>query len=308
MNAWILGALTGLAAIIIAIGVIVWDRRKMNRQITGLEQMLSLSADEIREGKYILDETIDGKITQRLLDLYRNLELEYKDAEKEKEAVKAFIADISHQMKTPLANIGLYHDLLLDETLPAAERREFLARIHFEEQKMTWLLASLTKIARLETNAIVFAAVYTDVLKTVTQAVKAVEGQAKAKGITLIWDEKGAGCAMTAYHNGKWTAEALVNILENAIKYSAENAKITLTIEKLELYIRVKITDQGRGIAKADYANIFKRFFRGKNVSEEPGSGLGLYLAQLIMAKQEGYITVESQLGSGSIFSVYLKR
>lgn len=308
MNAGILGALIGLAAISIAIGMIVWNKRKTEMQVAALEQMLSISADEIRQGKYILDETMDGKIAQRLLDLYRNLELEYKDAEKEKEAVKAFIADISHQMKTPLANIGLYHDLLLDETLPAEERREFLARIHFEEQKMTWLLASLTKIARLETNAIVFDAVYTDVLKTVDQAVKAIEGQAKTKGITLIWNEKSACGAMTAYHNAKWTAEALVNILENAMKYSEENTTITIVIEKLELYIRVKITDHGLGIAKEDYANIFKRFFRGKNVAEEPGSGLGLYLAQLIMAKQEGYITVESQLGKGSTFSVYLKR
>lgn len=308
MNAGILGALIGLAAISIAIGMIVWNKRKTEMQVAALEQMLSISADEIRQGKYILDETMDGKIAQRLLDLYRNLELEYKDAEKEKEAVKAFIADISHQMKTPLANIGLYHDLLLDETLPAEERREFLARIHFEEQKMTWLLASLTKIARLETNAIVFDAVYTDVLKTVDQAVKAIEGQAKTKGITLIWNEKSACGAMTAYHNAKWTAEALVNILENAMKYSEENTTITIVIEKLELYIRVKITDHGLGIAKEDYANIFKRFFRGKNVAEEPGSGLGLYLAQLIMAKQEGYITVESQLGKGSTFSVYLRR
>jgi signal transduction histidine kinase len=308
MNAWILGSLIAITALLAAMGLIVWNRQKTKKQIERLEQMLSLSADEIRRGKYFLDETMDGKIAQKLLDLYRDLELEYKDAENEKESVKAFIADISHQMKTPLTNIGLYHDLLLDDRLTSAERHEFLANIHFEQQKMTWLLASLTKIARLETNAIVFEAVRADVVKTISQAVKAVEGQAKTKNIALLWNENSAETPMTAYHNAKWTAEALINIMENAIKYSPKNASISIVIEKLELYIRVKISDQGVGIAKADYNNIFKRFFRGENVAGQPGSGLGLYLAQLIMAKQEGYITVESQLGRGSTFSVYVKR
>lgn len=173
---------------------------------------------------------------------------------------------------------------------------------------MEWLLKSLTKIARLETNAIVFDVGYADIIKTLHHAILAVDGLAKTKEIRVRFHENRFEKSLTAYHNPKWTAETFVNILENALKYSPEKASVEIVVEKLELYIRVNITDHGLGIAKEDYANVFKRFFRGKNVADKPGSGLGLYLAQLIMTRQDGYITVKSQLGKGSTFSVYLKR
>lgn len=107
-------------------------------------------------------------------------------------------------------------------------------------------------------------------------------------------------------HDGKWTAEALFNLLDNAVKYTPSGGRITVTAEKGEMYAEIRVTDTGKGIPENHQAAIFRRFYREEAVHEQPGVGIGLYLAREIIMRQGGYIKVVSQPGKGSSFSILL--
>ncbi|MCB7489946.1 ATP-binding protein [Faecalibacillus faecis] len=113
---------------------------------------------------------------------------------------------------------------------------------------------------------------------------------------------------MSALYDEKWTQEAIFNVLENCIKYSNKNTPITIQISKNTFFSKITITDQGIGIKKENYNNIFQRFYRAQEVQDEDGIGIGLYLTREILSREEGYITVQSEYGKGSTFTIYLKR
>lgn len=106
----------------------------------------------------------------------------------------------------------------------------------------------------------------------------------------------------------KWTVEALFNIIDNAVKYTNENGTITISVKSYELFACISIQDNGIGIAEEEQEKIFGRFNRGSNVSETEGTGIGLYLSREIIEKQGGYIHLQSKLGKGSIFEIYLPK
>lgn len=296
----VIGSIFGLAGIL-------WAYFYTKSQMLKIDKILSLSSTELKEGSYDMDETIEAKICNRLYGLYRDLEVEYKEADMEKKAVEQYIADLSHQIKTPMANLLLYNELLSDEELSADEMREFLGRTHDELKKMNWLFFELTNVTKLEGGAITVVCEPLNLLDALMEAVEKIRVQAREREIEITVDRSEEE-DYTALYSRKWTVEALVNILENAVKYSKPGGCIKIKIEELELYIRILIKDNGPGILKKDYPKIFQRFYRGENVKDEPGSGLGLYLAQLILNKEEGYITVSSEYGRGSTFSVYLRK
>lgn len=304
----LLGIIVG---IIFGLAGILWAYFYIRRQMLKTEAMLSTPFEQLKEGTYDMDETIEAKIRNRLYRIFRDLEIEYREADTQRKAVQQYIADLSHQIKTPMANLFLYNGLLTDEELTAKERREFLGRTEDELKKMNWLFSELTKVTRLEGGAITLLCENQSAWVTLMEAVEKIRVQAEDRGIKITLTkikEEGFNPEYNAFHSRKWTVEALVNILENAVKYSKPEGYIKISIEELELYTRILIKDNGRGVLKEDYPKIFQRFYRGENVKNETGSGLGLYLAQLILNMEEGYITVSSEYGSGSTFSVYLRR
>lgn len=249
-------------------------------------------------------ETREAKLVSQLRQLISISDHEARSAREEKEAVSRLVSDLSHQLKTPLANITMYTELLREGALSEEERQEFLMRSGEQAAKMEWLMKTLLKTSRLEIGMIEFEVAARSVKETIAAAVSAVYGQAEARRIRISMDEL-PDCRLL--HNPKWTAEAISNLLENAIKYSPRESVIRISLEQLELYTRVNIIDRGIGIAPEEYNLIFKRFYRSKQVEQLEGSGLGLYLAQLILAKEGGYITVSSEPGKGSCFSLYLQ-
>ena len=248
-------------------------------------------------------ETRESKVLSQLYQILDTADFKQKRAIGEKNQVMELISDLSHQLKTPLANIVMDMELLQDDTLERKTQKEFLEHAKSQANKMQWLMNDLLKASRLENGIINFDAENTGIKETIANAVSAVYAQAAQKQIQISVEEF---ADFPLYHNVKWTAEALTNILENAIKYSPEKSCIQISISVMDMYSCIIISDEGIGIPENEYNHIFQRFYRGKNTEHQDGNGLGLYLAQLILQCEKGYITVSSKIGHGSNFSVFL--
>lgn len=251
-----------------------------------------------------IKETRESKLISQLRQLVKIADQEIRTSQEEKEKIAGLISDLSHQLKTPLANITMYTELLKDPSLSEDERMEFIERTGEQAGKMQWLMNALLHASRLESGSMEFEVAPTTIKETLAAGISSVYAQAQKKNISIVIEEFD-NCQLM--HNRKWTIEALTNILDNAIKYSPEASIITIQVEPMELYTRIKVQDQGIGIAPDEYNLIFQRYYRSNRVEQKEGAGLGLYLAQLIFNKQGGYITVDSKPGHGSCFSIYLQ-
>ena len=224
-----------------------------------------------------------------------------EDSFREKEIVKGLIADISHQTRTPVANMKLYTELLEDEVV-SQNGKIFISKIKEQMEKIDFLMQSMLKMSRLETGIIQIQKKDKNLYETIHHAVADLVPEAASKSIDLYVksDEN-----IVIGHDSKWTEEAIHNILDNAIKYTEPGGKISIQTEKQELFFKVSISDTGKGIAAERRAEIFTRFYREPEVHEKPGAGIGLYLARKIMEIQKGYIEVQSEAGQGATFNLY---
>ena len=164
-------------------------------------------------------------------------------------------------------------------------------------------MQSLIKMSRLETGVFVLHMEETRLCDTIAGAMSIILAEAEKKNIQLLAD---CDSKLTVKHDSKWTAEAIGNILDNAVKYTPEGGTISILVRPWQFYTRIDISDTGIGIDQENYNAIFQRFYRAEEVTAEKGVGLGLYLARGIIAQQNGYITVKSKKGKGSTFSVFL--
>ncbi|MEG0319812.1 MAG: sensor histidine kinase, partial [Niameybacter sp.] len=173
-----------------------------------------------------------------------------------------------------------------------------------QAEKLNFLVASLVKTSRLESGIITVTPIKSSISALVKHAISQVEAKAKAKNIKLLVKETDS----QAFFDMKWTAEAVYNLIDNAVKYTPEGGCIEVEVIVYQLFCRIDIKDTGIGISEEEMPKIFARFYRSQEVSHEEGVGIGLYLAREIISKQGGYIKVQSKLGEGSIFSIFLSR
>lgn len=227
-----------------------------------------------------------------------------KRAAAEREDIKQLVTDISHQTKTPLSNILLYSQLL-QEQVRDEESRKLAGQIQQQSEKLQFLIEALIKTSRLESGTFQIRREKNRMAKAVEDSIRQAEKKAEAKGIQI---QNQVNESLTASFDLKWTAEALFNILDNAIKYSPAGSRIQISAEAYEIYGVIKIRDQGRGIPEEEIPKIFGRFYRGEEVHPEEGVGIGLYLSRQIIEAQSGYIVAFSKPGKGSEFQVYLLR
>lgn len=292
-----------LAALIVSTAYFLRQWKKMDRILDSFQQAEAAGALQNDLCCSDVSETRESRVISQLVRILSSARYQERQAQEEKKQTMELVSDLSHQFKTPLANIVMDMELLLDCELEEDKRNEFLTHAKSQADKMQWLMADLLKASRLESGIIRFEAENAGIKRTIAQAVSAVYAQVSAKNIALEVEEFQD---FALWHNPKWTAEAMSNILENAVKYAPENSRIQIAVERLDLYTRITITDEGIGIPESDYNLIFKRFYRGKEVEHQEGSGLGLFLAQLILQCEKGYITVSSKVGQGSSFSMFL--
>lgn len=249
------------------------------------------------------EETLSSKVQMKLNQLYDVTNAAIQESGEQKQAVQRIVSDISHQLKTPIANIRMYADTVTNPQVPEEKRRFFLDGLQNQVEKLDFLIQVLTKISRLENGQIALKPERQAFYPTLAQALSGITMPAEKKRITVnvACDE-----ALELYHDTKWTAEALFNLLENAVKYTPEGGRVSVSAEQWEMYTKIEIADTGIGVSEEHINDIFKRFYRESKVHSTPGIGVGLYLAREIIGKEQGYIKVASREGEGSVFSVFL--
>jgi len=249
------------------------------------------------------EESLFYKINDRLVRLYEVMQKNRHCIAKEKAALQELISDISHQVKTPIANLKMVNSTLLEQDMSVEKRREFLLGTGGQLDKLDFLMQALVKTSRLETGVIALEKIDQPIYDTLATALGGILIGAELKKIQVNVD-----CLenLMVSHDRKWTAEALFNILDNAVKYTPIEGNIGVTVELWEMHLKIDITDTGKGISESHRAEIFKRFYREEEVHDIEGIGIGLYIAREIITMQGGYIKVTSESGKGSTFSVFL--
>lgn len=281
-----------------------------NKTLERLGRMLDDAiAGTFQEGDY--DETKLSRLESRWKQYLAASALSGENLRREKENVKSLVSDISHQTKTPMTNLKMY-TALLEENLRAEmhmesreESMEMLQEILRQTEKMEFLIQSLTKISRLETNIVEVRPAFQEISVLLAEAEAGIRQRAANKEIRIrnIYTGNGSAC-----YDLKWTKEALENILDNAVKYSPCGSEILMSVTEYEMYVAVSVKDRGRGIREEDVPKIFGRFYRAEDVQQEEGVGIGLYLAREILKKENGYIKVKSAEGEGAECILYLPR
>lgn len=264
---------------------------------SGNDDMLPLS-EESRSQKF-------EDVYEKLRDLgYYFADLKERLAQEEN-STKALITDISHQLKTPLASIKMSHELALSLDFSEKERQSFMETETREILKMEVLLDELVKLSRLENSMIQIKCEKCSMKKTIREAVSQIYIKANSKQIKICVDMEQD---VEILHDHKWTVEALVNILDNAIKYSPQGTTVNIHVSCLVNHILIQVEDEGIGITEGELHEIFKRFYRGSNTRNtvKEGAGVGLYLARSIIEQQGGSIVAKRKNGRGTIFQIML--
>ena len=268
-----------------------------NRMISDYSNDICETAECLMEGRELknfspYEETAFSKVQQKLLQYYEKMKEERQQSIQDKQTIQELVSDISHQVKTPTANIQMLAGILSEHELPREKQTDFLKLMTVQINKLDFLMQSLIKMSRLETGTFVLYPEETRLSNTIAQAMSTILAKAEKKNILLSADCDGK---LIVKHDPKWTVEAIGNILDNAVKYTPDGGAITVSVRPWQFYIRIDISDTGIGIDEENYNMIFQRFYRAEEVAAEEGVGLGLYLARGIITRQNGYITIKSK-------------
>lgn len=286
-----------LGIILIIIFTVVTKRRYKN--LNDLNDYLSLVCKGIYDMN--IDDNTEGELSILKNNLYKVITLLQSQNEylkNDKLYLADSIADISHQLKTPLTSMMMMCELLENEENPD-KRQEFVAVINNQLSKMKWLITNILKISKLDADATEFKRDEVSILSVLDDSLKPFALTAELKNIAIQNNTN------DFVFNGdeSWTVEAVSNIVKNCLEHTNDGGKITIASESTNLYNKLTISDNGCGIAEEDLPHIFERFYHGKNSSKD-SVGIGLALAKTIFEKENASVTVESEQGRGSIFEI----
>ena len=289
-------------ALLLALAVATYDRWRTVRTIRRLDQMLTAAMD----GSFweeTFDESRLSALESRLARYLTASALSEQNVREQKDQISTLISDISHQTKTPVANLQLYAQLLSEQPL-TAQGKDCAAAISAQAEKLQTLIEALVKTSRLETGILALHPQLGEITPVVERAVTQYAPRAAEKG-TVLTTRQTEGFAV---FDPKWTEEAVCNLLDNAVKYAPAGGAITVEVKNYELFSAIRVSDTGAGIPEVEQAKIFGRFYRAHGAYQIEGVGIGLYLTRQIAEKQGGYVRVESIPGKGSTFSFYIPR
>lgn len=295
------------AAVLILLITLVCVTINYKREISSFSRELDEILDDMLAGKnpdfHFINDTLSGKINIKLKRLYEILNRKSEQAGKDKEKLNALISDISHQTKTPIANLKMYMQILSERELDEKKRREFLRLSLAQTEKLEFLVVSLAKMSRLENGAISFSPGRISAIEIIADGLAQIMPFAEQKNISV----KVEACEnIFVFCDKKWTSEAVFNILDNAVKYTPPDGRINVSVNKNEFYAFIKVKDSGMGIPEAEQAKVFGRFYRSQTAENVDGFGLGLFLSRQIVSGQGGFITVKSGQDQGAEFIIHI--
>lgn len=318
------------------ISEVVSDLSKLTDALTELEEREIFPENE---------DTVISKLQSKVIKLTKILKTKNEASLREQENIKSLVSDISHQLKTPLANLMMYVGFL-EEEMPCKKKEEgfseafysdinqntlsgehfcpeknlvsshenksyhnekiheYVKIIRLSVDRLNFLSESMIKISRLESGLIHLDMQKQSLNETVLKAVKDIYAKAKKKNVEIIYIEEQN---IILSHDRNWTAEAVFNLLDNAVKYSDNGAKVYLNIKPFGMFASIEVTDENAPISEYERTRIFTRFYRGQNSRNSEGIGVGLYLSREIAVMQGGYMALK--VGErGNTFAMVLGR
>lgn len=296
-----LAAVITFITAVLLVGCSLFFTKWRYQQIEKLSEYLR----QVSAGDYFLDvrDNQEGELSILKNDIYKvTLILSEQSSllQQEKLQLTDAIADISHQLKTPLTSMMVMADLLNDANLPEVKRMEFTHKIRLQLERMEWLVSALLKLAKIDAGTVSFKKDLIKVEKLIQKAIEPILIPLDIKGQTISIN----GNSDVSFRGDfNWTCEALINILKNCVEHTPEGGNITISFTENALFTEIVIADNGKGIPKEDIPYIFKRFYKGKNASDD-SVGIGLAMAHSIISYQNGAIEVKSEGEKGTQFRI----
>lgn len=297
----VLAGVAALSAAAAGIAVLL-ERRRTARVLRSLDRMVDAAMrGDLRET--VFDESLLSAVETRLAHYLAASAVSARNLAEEKNKISELVGDISHQTRTPVANILLYAQLLNEQDLPE-QSRACVRALCGQAEKLRFLIDALVKTSRLEAGILALRPEQQEIWPMLERVTQQAAPKAKEKNIEL----RAEPTEEKAVFDLRWTAEALYNLVDNAVKYTPAGGRVVLAVTPYELFCRIDVTDTGMGVPEEEQAKIFGRFYRSRAAGDAEGVGIGLYLARQIVAGEGGYLKVTSRVGSGSTFSVFLRR
>ncbi|WP_180998381.1 sensor histidine kinase [Eisenbergiella massiliensis] len=300
-----------LAECAVVYGGFAWLSGCVNRALHTASDCVQRLIDGIPESDgaaafFSQEDTVTGKLQTQIYKLYDIMKAHEEQELALKNQLSGLVADLVHQMNTPLTNIRMYCDFLQMPDLSAENKSHFLSNISRQAEKLGWFGEGFEKAARLETDIITLTPVEQELLPIILEAANQASPRAEAKGreIRLEGDRGIRVCV-----DGKWTLEAVFNLLDNAVKYGAQGSDILVRMSAYELYACIEVCSEGNRIPEAERNMVFQRFYRGKQAAMlQEGVGLGLFLTRKIISDQGGYVSIDNYGENGNSFRIFVRR
>lgn len=288
--------------IIIVISIV---DKKRNKKIQGIIRYI----EQISRKNYDLkiEENSEDELSNLTNELYKITVMLKEQADisnKDKKVLQTSIEDISHQLKTPLTSISIMLDNIRENTnMNEKTRQAFVKEISRQIDWINWLIVSLLKLAKLDSNTTIFNKQEIEAKELVNHVITNLSIPIDIKQQQIMIQDKN----VKFIGDYNWQLEAITNIVKNCIEHTPENGKIYINFEENNFYTKIIIKDEGQGIDSKDIKHIFERFYKGKNSSEN-SVGIGLALAKSIIEKDNGFVSCSSIVNKGSIFEIkYMK-
>lgn len=291
----------GILVIFVCLVMIIRNdnKKRLVQRLEGLTQYL----EKVNLGKeplLVRHEDVFSRLEDELYKTVTEIRLARNAALKERQVLSDNLADISHQLKTPLTSMSLMAQLLADQCQEG--QVPYLERLNRQITRLERLTSSLLTLSRLDAGTLKLEPKKVGIYSLLAQAAEPIEEMARNKGINLTIQSLPDG---EVWADVNWTAEAILNLIKNCVEHTPSGGKVSIQYDYNPLYVQITIQDTGSGFDPKEIPFLFQRYFRGKGAAKD-SIGIGLALSRSILEKQGGIIRAENSLEGGARFIVKL--